>query len=198
MSPWSSSGISAANIKPTAFTKNHKPLINNNNDTHQPIPPDLTEILTTILHQTLPSMIESAFSTTLGPLLDSRLENLISSKLESLVHDHLPNLTTQALEQNMSTFIDDLDASNKAAEITMAETLDEAKMEIHEARDNGVDEIETWARERMEGFEEDVEGVVACAVEDLEDKSLALEGRLDRRFRDGCREMRRVGRRNSV
>ncbi|CAD0093240.1 unnamed protein product [Aureobasidium vineae] len=112
--------------------------------------------------------------------------------MEALVREKLPLLTHQALEQNMEKFIDELEDGHKRAEVEMAETVDEAKIELNEARDRGVDDIETWAQERLGEFEGDVDEVTKSAVEELEDKTMTLKERLHRQFRGQCRKMRRV------
>jgi hypothetical protein len=153
--------------------------------------PELTRALGGILQQLLPSIIEGAFSSVLGPLIDTRLEGLVQQKMEALVREHLPRHTNHALQQHMSKFIDDLSDEHKNAEMQIAEAVDEAKTELNETRDRAIDDIETWAQERFEGFEEDVVSITKSAVETLEDKTMYLEERLDRRFRGYCRGLRK-------
>ncbi|KAI4730989.1 hypothetical protein E4T49_01406 [Aureobasidium sp. EXF-10728] len=154
--------------------------------------PELTQVLGGMLQQLLPNIIEGAFSTILGPLIDARLEALVTHKMEALVRENLPLLTHQALQQNMDKFIDQLEDGHKRAEVEMAETVDDAKTELNEARDRGIDDIETWAQERLGEFEGDVDEITRSAVEELEDRTMGLKERLDRQFRGQCRKMRRV------
>ncbi|CAD0112952.1 unnamed protein product [Aureobasidium uvarum] len=154
--------------------------------------PELTQALGGILQQMLPNIIEGAFSSIIGPLIDARLEALVTHKMEALVREKLPLLTHRALHQNMEKFIDELEDGHKRAEVEIAETVDEAKIELNEARDRGIDDIETWAQERLGEFEGDVDEVTKSAVEELEDKTMVLKERLDQHFRGQCRKMRRV------
>lgn len=154
--------------------------------------PELTQALGGMLEQMLPKIIEGAFSSILGPLIDARLEALVNHKMGVLVREQLPRLTNQALQQNMARFVDELENEHKRAEVEIGETVDEAKTELNEARDKGIDDIETWAQERFGSFEGEVEGIMISAVESLEDKTTVLKERLDRKFRGQCRQMRRV------
>ncbi|KAH0419666.1 hypothetical protein KCU90_g10385, partial [Aureobasidium melanogenum] len=117
------------------------------------LPPELTQVLGGMLQRMLPNIIESAFSSILAPLIDARLEALVTSRMETLVRENLPQLTHKALQQNMDRFIDDLEDEHKRAEVEIGETVGEAKTELNEARDRGIDDIETWAQERFEDFE---------------------------------------------
>ncbi|THX92787.1 hypothetical protein D6D08_02365 [Aureobasidium pullulans] len=154
--------------------------------------PELTQALGGMLEQMLPKIIEGAFSSILGPLIDARLEALVNHKMGVLVREQLPRLTNQALQQNMARFVDELEDEHKRAEVEIGETVDEAKTELNEARDKGIDDIETWAQERFGSFEGEVEGIMISAVESLEDKTTVLKERLDRKFRGQCRQIRRV------
>lgn len=156
------------------------------------LPSELTKVLGGMLQQMLPNIIEGAFSSILAPLIDARLEALVTHKMEALVREKLPKLTQQALQQNMDRFIDELEDGHKRAEVEIGETVDEAKTEINEARDRGIDEIETWAQERFEDFEDEVVGITKSAIEDLEDKTNLLTERLDRQFQSQCRKLRKV------
>ncbi|THZ09729.1 hypothetical protein D6C95_01064 [Aureobasidium pullulans] len=154
--------------------------------------PELTQALGGMLEQMLPKIIEGAFSSILGPLIDARLEALVNHKMGLLVREQLPRLTNQALQQNMARFVEELEDEHKRAEVEIGETVDEAKTELNEARDKGIDDIETWAQERFGSFEGEVEGIMISAVESLEDKTTVLKERLGRKFRGQCRQMRRV------
>ncbi|KAI4748350.1 hypothetical protein E4T50_01405 [Aureobasidium sp. EXF-12298] len=156
------------------------------------LPPELTQVLGSMLQQMLPNIIQGAFSSILAPLIDARLEALVTQKMETLVQEKLPQLTQHALQQNMDRFIDDLEDGHKRAEVEIGETVGEAKVELNEARDRGIDDIETWAQERFEDFEGEVVGITKAAVEELEDKTNDLKERLDRRFQSHCRKLRRV------
>lgn len=140
----------------------------------------------------LPNIIEGAFSSILGPLIDARLEALVSHRMEALVREHLPKLTYQALRQNMDRFVDELEDEHKNAECKIGEAIDEAKTELNETRDKAIDDIETWAQERFEDFEGDVDSITKSAVETLEDKTNFLEERLDRQFRGQCKKSKKV------
>jgi hypothetical protein len=180
ISPWESS----IDIKPTFLAPE---LVNCT------VPsPELTQALGGILNQLLPSIIEGAFSSILGPLIDTRLEALVHHKMEALVREHIPKHTNHALQQHMSKFIDDLSDEHKNAEMQIAEAVDEAKTELNETRDRAIDDIETWAQERFEDFEGDVVSITKSAVETLEDKTMLLEERLDRRFRGYCRGLKKA------
>ncbi|KAI5258671.1 hypothetical protein E4T42_00450 [Aureobasidium subglaciale] len=184
ISPWGSS----VDIKPT-FLPPRAP------EWSTPSPavaPELTKALGGILQQILPQVIEGAFSSILGPLIDARLETLVNHKMEALVRERLPQLTHNALQQNMDRFIDELQDGHKRAEIEIGETVDEAKTELNDTRDQGIDEIETWAQGRLGDFEGEVDLVAVAAIESLEEKTNALKERLDRKFRGRCRELRRV------
>ncbi|KAI5210643.1 hypothetical protein E4T39_00084 [Aureobasidium subglaciale] len=184
ISPWGSS----VDIKPT-FLPPRAP------EWSAPSPavaPELTKALSGILQQLLPQVIEGAFSSILGPLIDARLEALVNHKMEALVRERLPQLTHNALQQNMNRFIDELQDGHKRAEIEIGETVEEAKIELNDTRDQGIDEIETWAQGRLGDFEDEVDLVTVAAVESLENKTNALKERLDRKFRGQCRELRKV------
>jgi hypothetical protein len=176
ISPWESS----IDIKPTFLGPQLAPS------------PELTQALGGILSQLLPNIIEGAFSSILGPLIDARLEALVNQKMEALVREHLPKHTNHALQQHMDKFIDDLSNEHKNAEMQISEAVDEAKTELNETRDKAIDDIETWAQERFEGFESDVASLTKSAVETLEDKTMVLEERLEKRFRGYCRGLREV------
>ncbi|KAG9521685.1 hypothetical protein KCV07_g3496, partial [Aureobasidium melanogenum] len=118
------------------------------------LPPELTQILGGMLQQMLPNIIEGAFTSILAPLIDAHLEALVTHKMETLVQEKLPQLTQHALQQNMDRFIEDLEDGHKRAEVEIGETVGEAKTELNEARDRGIDDIETWAQERFEDFED--------------------------------------------
>ncbi|KAK6003999.1 hypothetical protein QM012_008849 [Aureobasidium pullulans] len=165
---------SSIEIKPTFLTQPA------NNTTA--LSPELTQALGGILQQTLPNIIEGAFSSILAPLLDIHLEALINHKMEALVQEKLPQLTHHALQQTMDKYIDSLEDEHKRAEVEIGETVDEAKTEINDACDRGIDDIETWAQERFEEFEDEVVGITKSAVEVLEDKTNDLKERLDRKF----------------
>jgi hypothetical protein len=191
ISPWESS----IDIKPTFLAPQ---LVNCTAPS-----PELTQALGGILQQLLPSIIEGAFSSILGPLIDARLEALVNQKMEALVREHLPKHTNHVLQQHMSKFIDDLSDEHKNAEMKIADAVDEAKTELNETRDRAIDDIETWALERLEGFEGDVVSITNSAVESLEDKTMVLEERLEKRFRGYFRGIRKVqqqqsGRRRSI
>lgn len=156
------------------------------------LPSALTQVLSGLLQQMLPNIIEGAFSSILGPLIDARLETLVTHKMEALVREKLPQVTHQALQQNMDTFIDDLEHGHQRAQVEIAETVGEAKTELNETRDRGIDDIETWAQERFEEFEGEVVGITKSAVEALEDKTDFLRERLDRRFQSQCRKLTKV------
>lgn len=156
------------------------------------LPSELTQVLGGMLQQMLPNVIEGAFTSILGPLIDARLEALVNHRMEALVREKLPQLTQQALQQNMDKFIDELENGHKRAEIEIGETVGEAKTELNEARDRGIDDIETWAQERFEEFEGEVVGITKSAVEELEDKTDLLRERLDRQFQSQCRKLRKV------
>lgn len=145
-----------------------------------------------MLQQMLPNIIEGAFSTIIGPLIDARLEALVNHKMEALVREHLPKLTYQALRQNMDRFVDELEDEHKNAEYQIGEAVDEAKTELNETRDKAIDDIETWAQERFEDFEGDVDSITRSAVETLEDKTNSLEERLARQFRGQCKKIKKV------
>jgi len=179
VSPWGSS----IEIKPTFFapeTVNSAPS------------PELTQALGGMLQQMLPNIIEEAFSSILGPLIDARLEALVNHKMEALVREHLPKLTYQALRQNMDSFVDELEDEHKSAEFRIGEAVDEAKTELNDTRDKAIDDIETWAQERFEDFEGDVDSITKSAVETLEDKTNLLEERLDRKFRGQFKKIKKV------
>jgi len=145
-----------------------------------------------MLQQMLPNIIEGAFSSVLGPLIDARLEALVNHKMEALVREHLPKLTYQALRQNMDRFVDELEDEHKSAEFRIGEAVDEAKTELNDTRDKAIDDIETWAQERFEVFEGDVDSITKSAVETLEDKTNLLEERLDRKCRRQFKKMKNV------
>lgn len=145
-----------------------------------------------MLQQMLPKIIEGAFSSILGPLIDARLEALVSHRMEALVREQLPKLTYQALRQNMDRFVDELEDEHKNAEFKIGEAVDEAKTELNETRDKAIDDIETWAQERFEDFEGDVDSITKSAVETLEDKTNSLEERLDCQSRDQCKKIKKV------
>ncbi|KAH0282618.1 hypothetical protein M436DRAFT_69848 [Aureobasidium namibiae CBS 147.97] len=179
VSPWGSS----IEIKPTFFTP----------ETDNSAPsPELTQALGGMLQQMLPNIIEGAFSSILGPLIDARLEALVNHKMEALVREHLPKLTYQALRQNMDRFVDELEDEHKNAEFKIGEAVDEAKTELNETRDKAIDDIETWAQERFEDFEGDVDSITKSAVETLEDKANLLEERLDRKSRRQFKKIEKV------
>lgn len=159
---------------------------------HSALPPELTKVLGGMLQQMLPNIIEGAFASIIGPLLETHLEALVTHRMEALVQEKLPQLTHQALQQNMNKFIDDLEDEHRRAEVEIEETVGEAKTELNEARDRGIDDIETWAQERFEDFEEEVVGITKSAVEELEDKTNEFKERLDRRFQSQCRKLGRV------
>ncbi|KAG9949048.1 hypothetical protein KCU85_g4492, partial [Aureobasidium melanogenum] len=158
---------------------------------HSALPPELTKVLGGMLQQMLPNIIEGAFASIIGPLLETHLEALVTHRMEALVQEKLPQLTHQALQQNMNKFIDDLEDEHRRAEVEIEETVGEAKTELNEARDRGIDDIETWAQERFEDFEEEVVGITKSAVEELEDKTNEFKERLDRRFQSQCRKLGR-------
>lgn len=135
----------------------------------------------------LPKVVESAFRSVLGPLIDARLEDLVNRKLEALVYQYLPNLTDDALEQNMDKFLSNVEDGNARAEIELAETVDVAKTELHETRDNGIKELESFVQQKIADFDADSEEITRHAVETLEDKTTELKERIDahwqRRFK---------------
>lgn len=145
-----------------------------------------------MLQRMLPNIIEGAFSSILAPLIDARLEALVNHKMEALVREHLPKLTYQALRQNMDRFVDELEDEHKNAEFKIGEAVDEAKTELNDTRDKAIDDMETWAQERFEGFEGDVDSITKSAVDTLEDKTNLLEERLDRQFRGQLKKMKKV------
>ena len=156
------------------------------------LPPELAQAFGGMLQQLLPTIIEGAFSSIVAPLLDTHLSTLVTQKLEVLVQEKLPHLTHQALQQNMDKFLDDLQDEHRRAEVDIEETVAEAKTELNDARDRGIDDIETWAQERFEEFEGEVVGITNSAVESLEDKTNELRDRLDCRVKSQCRKLRRV------
>lgn len=156
------------------------------------LPPELTKALNGMLQHLLPTIIEGAFSTILAPLLDTHLSTLVTQKLEVLVQKKLPHLTHQALQQNMDKFIDDLQDQHRRAEVEIEETVAEAKIELNDTRDRGIDDIETWAQERFEEFEDEVVGITNSAVETLQDETEDLKKKLDCRVESQCRKLRRI------
>ena len=158
-SPWGSS----RDIKPTAFGSGVS----------------LTHALGDMLQQMLPKIIEGAFSTVLGPLIDARLDALVSGKIEALVQEQLPRLTNEALQQNMNKFYDTVEDGHKRAEVELTETIDDAKTELHDARDQGIKDIEAYAQEHFDEVDAVIDAATTAALETLEDRTDLLKTRLD-------------------
>ncbi|KAL1301929.1 hypothetical protein AAFC00_002390 [Neodothiora populina] len=175
-------------------------------DAHTINTPNLSSLLRNIIRSELRDLVDTTLPDTVRAVIKEELlsHNLLQTetvykaidiqlgdRLKPLVEENLPPLIMPAIEAALDGVFQTVEDEQAIAHVDLQETVEDARLELVQARDDGIHAIEATAQENLDDFTAEVEAVSESYFASIEEKHReCLDAREKcRLFHKQCRKL---------